>query len=336
MKAVGNLFDKCFSIENLYDAYKATRKSKRTKRACFEFEKSLGINILKLHEEIHTGTYKPKPYHSFIINEVKPRLIEAPAFRDTIVQHAIYKIVYPIFNNRFIDTSFACRKGKGTHACADYVQNAMRKSSKDSYNIHFDIKKFFYSIDRNILQKLIRTVIKDNKLLEIMFMYTVRNEPSGIPIGNLLSQLYALLYLNPIDHFIKRELKIKYYARYVDDLVLIGLNKEYIKECCIKIENYLSDNLNLVLSKMNIIAMKNGINFVGYRTWRSGRFVRKHSIYKFNKALNIGIINTINSLMAHARNTGTHINYCFKILTQKPNIISMLPHYSNRTYKCNI
>ena len=325
MKRIGDLFDQCFTLENLYNAYLDTRKSKRSKRACFEFEKSLGANLQELYEELHNGTYTPRPYYSFIIQEVKPRLIQAPAFRDTVVQHAIYRIIYPIFDNRFIDTSFACRKGRGTHACSKYTHNAMKNSPTDSYNIHIDVRKFFYTIDRSILQNLVRKVIKDEKLLRIMFLYAERDEPLGIPIGNLLSQLYALIYLNPVDHYIKRELKITHYARYVDDLVLIGLTKEAANNVSVKIEQFLFNNLNLSLSKCLITPMKKGINFVGYRTWQYKRIVRKHSLFQFTKQLHKEDHVRLTSLMAHALNTNTLPHYCNKITNQKPHLIPQLP-----------
>ncbi len=327
MKRIGNLFNQCFTLENLYAAYLDTRKSKRSKRACFEFEKSLGANLLELYNELQNDTYTPRPYHSFIIQEIKPRLIQAPAFRDTVVQHAIYRIIYPIFDKRFIDTSFACRKGKGTHACSDYVQDAMRNSPKDSYNIHIDVRKFFYTIDRTILQELLRRVIKDEKLLKIMFFYTERDESLGIPIGNLLSQLYALIYLNPVDHYIKRDLRVEYYARYVDDLVLIGLTKETANLTANKIAMYLQNHLNLTLSKCLITTMKKGINFVGYRTWRYKKLVRKHSLFQFTKQLIKEDCQRITSLMAHAINTITIKQYCRKILELKIFLIPFLPLY---------
>lgn len=144
MKRYNQLFEKCFSEENLYHAYKSARKGKRSKRACFEFEKSLGTNLIELQQELQTETYYPRPYHKFVVYEHKPRLIHAPAFRDVIVQHAIYHVIYPLFDKTFIDTNFACRKGKGTHRCADYVQQSMRFYHGNFYTLHLDIRKFFY------------------------------------------------------------------------------------------------------------------------------------------------------------------------------------------------
>ena len=195
MKRIGNLFDKVFSEENLYQAYLDARKGKRKKKACYRFTVNLGANLKALHDEIHAGTYRPQPYFEFTVYEPKERKIYAPAFRDIVVQHAIYRFIYPIFNGTFIDQSFACRKGGGTHRASDYTQEALRESDPDSYVLKLDIRKFFYSIPRDVLCGLFARKIKDRRLLEIMEMFVPMPGRVGIPIGNLLSQLYALICL---------------------------------------------------------------------------------------------------------------------------------------------
>lgn len=323
MKRYGNLFDQCFSIENLFQAYLIARKGKRKKRACFEFEKNLGVNLTKLREEILTDRYKPRPYFKFVVHEPKQRIIQAPAFRDVIVQHAIYRIIYPIFDQTFINTNFACRKNKGTHKCANYVQKSMRQCSNDNYILHLDIKKFFYSIDHDILFELVKRKIKDFQLLKIIDLFIHYDEKLGIPIGNLLSQLFASIYLNPVDHWIKRTLKVQYYTRYVDDIVLIGLTLNQAKNFKYQIEKFIHQNLNLTLSKSSIMLVKKGLNFVGYRTWRSRRFVRKHSIYKFNKVLKQNKITNLTSTLACALNTSTFNYYLQRINKENPKLLSL-------------
>lgn len=328
MKRIGNLFESCFTEENLYNAYLEARKHKRAKRSCFEFEKNLGLSLDILRKEIFDGSYTPKPYFKFPLFDSKPRIIYAPAFRDIVVQHAIYKIIYPIFNASFVDTSFACRKGKGVHACADFVQESLKKCHDDDYILHLDVKKFFYTIDHQILADLLRKKIKDERLLDIMLEFVKHDQPLGIPIGNLLSQLYALIYLNPLDHFIKRELKIIHYARYVDDMVLIGLSLIDSHLIAQKIKEFLDEVLNLSLSKIILNKVKRGINFVGYRTWRKTRFVRKRSLHLFKKNLLIGKLESLNSLMAHALRSATHSYYCRLIRELRMDLIPALPHFS--------
>lgn len=223
MKRIGFLFERTFTREALLVAFQTAARHKHGKRACFEFEKSLATNLDALHQELNDGTYRPRPYFSFMVYEPKPRTIFAPAFRDLVVQHAIYSVVGPIFERSFIDQSFACRLGYGTHKAADYAQEALRACPRDSYTLKLDIRRFFYRIDRGILRMLIERKIKDRRFVDLMMLFADHGEPVGIPIGNLLSQLYALIFLNPVDHFVKRTLRVRRYCRYVDDSILFGL-----------------------------------------------------------------------------------------------------------------
>lgn len=303
MKRHGNLFEQAFTRTALAQAYHDAAKSKRGKRACFTFERNLGAQIDALHTELHNGTYKPRPYFTFTVYAPKTRIIYAPAFRDCVVQHAIYNIISPIFERTFIEQSFACRKGYGTHRAADYAQEALRASPRDSYTLKLDIRKFFYRIDRAILRGLVERKIKDGRMVDLMMVFADHGEPIGIPIGNLLSQLYALIYLNSLDHFIKRDLKIKRYCRYVDDFVLFGISRGHAVECQQKIIEFIRDNLRLELSKSTIAPVARGLNFVGYRTWKSRRFIRRRSLYNYRQALKKGKIKSAASILGHASHT---------------------------------
>lgn len=318
MKRTGNLFNTVFSKENLYLAYLDARKGKRMKRACFEFEKRLSENLAALYDGIRSGAYRPGPYFQFVVYEPKRRVIHAPAFRDIVVQHAIYRIVYSIFDRTFIDTSFACRIGYGTHRASDYTQKALRAYDGDLYTLKLDIRKFFYSIDRQILRALIERKIKDKRLVDIMMLFAKKEGPLGIPIGNLLSQIYALIYLNPLDHFVKRALRVKHYVRYVDDFVLIGLTRDKCLEYRKVIVGFLRDKLHLTLSKSTIQKIKRGINFVGYRTWRNKRFIRKYSLYKFKHSLKDGRTESVISLLGHAKRTNS-LPYLLRIIKEAQN-----------------
>ena len=150
MKRAGNLCAEAFSVSSLYQGYYDARKGKRTSRACYLFERRLSAQIDDLHQRLMDGTYKPRPYNTFQVHEPKPRIISAPAFRDRVVQHAIYNAVLSIFDPSFIDQSFACRIGKGTHMASDYVQSALKQSPRDSYVLQLDIRRYYYSLDRDI------------------------------------------------------------------------------------------------------------------------------------------------------------------------------------------
>jgi len=310
MKRHGRLFDEIFTAENLYQGYLAARKKKRSSRACYLFEKALGDNIARLLDEVHGNLYQPSPYHTFQVYEPKPRLIHAPAFRDRVVQHAIYSHIYPTFNQSFLQDSYACRVGFGTHKASSCLQGAMRQCSPDDYFLQLDIRKFFYRIDRDILLTLLERKIKDTRLLDMMMLFAYGEGPIGIPIGNLLSQLYALVYLDPLDHFVKRELKAKHYLRYVDDFILIGYSRQECFALRAIIEEFLSDVLRLELSKSTIQKISKGINFVGYRTWRSRKLVRRHSLYKFRRAVKKNDVKAVVSLIGHAKHTESMPHLC--------------------------
>lgn len=315
MKRCGNLFEKAFSKENLYFAYLDARKGKRKKKACFEFETNLGANLMDLHNRLHDGSYKPDPYFQFTVYEPKERLIHAPSFRDIVAQHAIYRVIYDIFNRSFISTSFACRIGYGTHRASDYTQRALRGYDSNLYTLKLDIRKFFYSINRRTLRTLIGRKIKDERLVDVMMLFADKEGAVGIPIGNLLSQTYALIYLNPLDHFVKRILKIKHYVRYVDDFILIGLTRDECLKQGERIKMFLSERLALGLSKSTIQKIKKGVNFVGYRTWRNKRFIRKYSLYKFSKSLKKQHQESIVSLLGHAKWTNS-LPYMLKLIKE--------------------
>lgn len=306
MKRVGNLFEQCFSEDNLYMAYLDARKGKRAKKSVIEFEKSLGSNIEYLRQSISDGSYAPKPYAKFIIHEPKERVIYAPHFSDVVVQHAIYRVIYPIFDATFIRQSHGCRKNHGTHSASAYAQWALQQCDDEDYLIQLDIRKFFYSIDRTILGTLIENKIKDVRLVSMMKLFmSMEDSPVGIPIGNLLSQLYALIYLSPLDHFIKRDIGQRLYVRYVDDFILFGVSLEEAQVLKTIIIDFLNKRLHLTLSKCTIQKIKRGTNFVGFRTFKGLKLVRKRSMYNFRKAVKNNNTEALASMMGHAKGTQT-------------------------------
>lgn len=332
MKRHGHLFEQAFSRENLYLAYLDASRCKHKKRACFNFERRLARNLDLLHEKLHAGTYRPQPYYTFVVYEPKARQIYAPSFCDLVVQHAIYRIVYPIFNATFIDQSFACRIGKGTHKAADYAQQALRQSPPGSYTIKLDIRKFFYRINRAILRTQIERRIKDARLVDVMMLFAEYGEPVGIPIGNLLSQTYALIYLNPLDHFIKREIKAARYCRYVDDFIIFGVSRDQCLEYLERIKVFIT-GLGLELSKYTIAPVRRGINFVGYRTWATRRFIRKHSLFKFSRAAKAGKLESITSILGHACRTHSLRSLILTIRDKYHDLYLCLPKvYRRRSY----
>lgn len=326
-KRRGQLFERCFTPEALYQAYLDARRSKRKTPSVQDFERDLGANLAQIHAELHAGAYQVSPYRRFIIHEPKRREISAPAFRDRVVQHAIYSVVYPIFDRGFIHDSYGCRIGKGTHRAADQAQRFLRASPPDSYTLQIDVRRFYYRIDRDILRGLIERRIKDQRLVDLMMRFAVMDEPLGLPIGNLLSQLYGLIYLDPFDQFVKRELKARRYVRYVDDSILFSLSRDEARAHLERIQSWLAVNLRLELSKWTIAPVSRGVNFVGFRAWRSTRFPRKRSLYRFSRSLRRGDVASLNAIMGHALRTGSHRHFCRRICAERPDLIPQLPHY---------
>lgn len=261
-------------MDALYGAFQTATDGKRSHRAAFEFSRNLGGNLAQLQDELDDGSYRPRPLNSFWVRDgKKPRLIEAPAFRDLVVQHAIYAVIAPVLERRYISTSFACRTGLGTHCAADWLQAALRRASADAWILHVDVRKFFYSIDRDVLAALLAKHIKCRRTLDLMHLFAQRDAPTGVPIGNLLSQTFANVYLNSLDHFCKRHLGITEYARYMDDSIMVAPSRETGLEWLAFIRQHLL-MLGLEISHHSLQPIRRGADFVGYRTWRSGRFVR--------------------------------------------------------------
>jgi len=325
MKREGQLFEQCFTREALYNAYLEARRGKRLRRHCYWFDKRAGAVLDWLYRRIHDGSYTVRGYHRFMVYEPKEREICAPWFGDIVVQHAIYNVIRPIFERVFIDQSFACRIGMGTHKASEYTVTALRQSEPDSYTLKLDVRKFFYRIDRAILRRLIERKIKDRRLVDMMMLFADLPEPTGIPIGNLLSQIFALIYLNALDHFIKRELHVKLYCRYVDDFILFNLTREQCLDCKVRIEVFLRDELHLELSKWSMAATRKGVNFVGYRTWRRVKFIRKYSLFKFRRAVKRGKADSVISLLGHAKHSAS-LPYMMRTLRSlNPDLYRSLP-----------
>ena len=284
----------------------SARKNKRNKKAIYEFEKNLGMNLASLKAELENFIYKPSEYRTFYVYEPKQRLIVAPNFRDSVIQHLIYNYIYDLFDRSFIHDSYGCRKLKGTHKASARLQEFMRKHSNDKYYLQLDIRKYYYNINHNILKKLIAKKIKDERIVELIMLFVDTTSDKGLYVGNVLSQLFGLIYLNLLDHYIKRELKIKHYIRYVDDFVLVGLDKSEANCLKVKIEKFLKDNLELELSKFRIAKIKQGCNFVGFRTWQSMKFIRKHTLHNFSRKLKQNKMDSVISILGHAKHSSSY------------------------------
>jgi retron-type reverse transcriptase len=303
MKRAGNLYAGICTMDGLLAAFHQASRNKRSHRACFDFGRNLGANLSALLLELQTQTYKPHPCNRFMVHDGrKPRLIEAPAFRDLVVQHAVYAVTSPIFERRYIETNFACRIGKGTHRAADWLQAAMRRSVRTAWVLHVDVRKFFYSIDRDVLQVLLAKMIKCKPTLHIMKLFSHRPDKTGVPIGNLLSQTFANVYLNSLDHYCKRVLKVPDYGRYMDDSIMLAPSRSAGLEWLQCIRQHLA-LLGLEISHYSLHPIKRGANFVGFRTWATARFVRPRIVSALRMDARKGNLEAIISRLGHAKRT---------------------------------
>jgi retron-type reverse transcriptase len=287
------LFDRATSWENLIRAYKETRDKKKKRLAAVLVHGEYDVILCKLRDELLAGTWKPAPYKSFEVwNGTKKRHIEAPAFKDRIVHHAICQVLEPLYAKKFISDTYACQKGRGPHAAAARLEEYLRRLCAVSgccYVLKCDVSKFFPSIDHDILISVIARTVREDKMLKLIrrAMASPDNDTGrGIPIGSLTSQLLSNAYLDPFDHFIKEQLRTRYYVRYADDFVILDPSKEKLQETLGQIAQYLAEKLALRLNpKTGIYKSYQGVDFCGYRIWATHRLPRKRVVKDGKKRL---------------------------------------------------
>lgn len=278
--------DEIFSFENLYESHKNCRKSKQHKGEVIRFEIDLSYNISSIIKSIMSRKYKLGNYRTILLYEPKERIIEAPIYKDRVVIRCLCDYcIKPKIDKKLIYDNAACRKGKGSAFAIERLEKFLRRefNKEKNNNIYFlkcDIKKYFPSINHDILIKLLKEVgfNEDEMWIIEKFIKIKDNEVIGLPLGNQTSQWFALLYLNKVDRLIKEKLKIKYYIRYMDDMILLHRDKNYLRYCLKEIEKICNEELKLSLnSKTQIGKVKNGIDFLGYRHIlnEKGRIIRK-------------------------------------------------------------
>ncbi len=282
------------SFSELLKSHKIARKSKRHKYATIDFENNLCANLTKLEQSLNDGTYKVGKYKTFFIYEPKKREIQALGYKDRVVQHSLCdNFLIPYFEPRLIYANCACRKGKGTYFARQllkkYYVEFHKKFGTRGYVLKCDIKKYFASIDHNILKNLL-SKIPDKKTYELLCTIIDsyhKDTKMGLPIGNQVSQILGVVFLDKVDRIIKEQCKIKYYVRYMDDLVLISESKQTLVKCLEKIQNALNQ-LNLKLNdKTNISAITTNVEFLGaiYKMTKTGKVilrVRKQTRRRIN------------------------------------------------------
>ena len=303
MKRYGDLYPQICAFDNLLEAARKARKGKRTKPNVARFDFQLERELFRLRTELTEKTWQPGPYTSFFIYEPKKRLISAAPYRDRVVHHALCNIIEPLFERGFIHDSYANRKDKGTHRAVDRYTEFCRKNR---YVLQCDIRKYFPSIDHEILYQLVVRRIKDPDALWLIKhiidssnpqepihayfpgddLFTPFERRRGLPIGNLTSQFLANVYLNGFDHFVKRDLGCRYYIRYVDDFVVFSDDKDFLHQVKQQMAAYLTDlRLQLHPGKCQIFPVTQGATFLGYRIFPTHRLLKRENAHRFQRRL---------------------------------------------------
>lgn len=297
-KTYNNLFDEICSFQSLRRAFYKAAKSKFSRFAVINFSHHLEKNIFDVAESLQNESYQFGPYRSFYVKEPKLRLIESACFRDRVVHHSIHKALEPIFESQFYIHSYACRSGKGHHS-AVFLLKSWLHQKPGAYFLKCDVKKFFPSIDRETLLEILARTITDKKLMTCLRRLVEDAPNKGIPIGNLTSQLFANIYLNELDQFVKRKLRVKHYIRYMDDFVLLADSHSEALLLRGHVENFLTEKLKLILSPQKVLVgqCRYGLSFLGFVVKPSElrlrgiffrRMKRKLLIARKNEMLNLG------------------------------------------------
>ncbi len=320
-------YEQCFSFDNLLKAHKKCRKSKTHKKEVIVFELNLGENLTKLSRELLVGTYQISSYRRFKVYDPKERIIEALPYKDRLVQMALCDgIIAPKLEKKLIFDNAACRKNKGTHFALKRLSSFLHKfyinnKSNKGYCLKIDIKKFFASVNNSILIEKLKNCGFESRELALICKFIGSSE-KGLSLGNQTSQWFALLYLDEIDRLIKEKLRIKFYVRYMDDLILIDADKDRLRNCLKIVKNVCACNLKLELNKKTqIYPLQTGIDFLGFnfsllfsgklniklRQSAKKRIKNKFKLYKKLAAHKIVDNNyitiRINSYSAHAKIT---------------------------------
>ncbi len=277
-------FEDIISLENLLEAWQEFLRGKRKKKDVQEFHANLMDNILELHYDLLYHRYEHGGYKAFKVHDPKTRNIHKASVRDRLLHHAIYRQLYPFFDRTFIFDSYSCRLGKGTHKAIIRFNQLFLKVSKNNtqtcWVLKGDIRKFFASIDHKILINILKRYIPDENIIwlltKVIDSFQVESG-KGLPLGNLTSQLFANIYLNEFDGFIKHRIKAKYYIRYADDFVILSDDREWLEKQVPKIKEFLQERLNLEIhpNKIFIRTVSSGVDFLGWVNFPGYKVLRQ-------------------------------------------------------------
>ena len=320
------LYDEVCDYKNLKAGYYQTQiAGRKYRKESVIFDMAREKNMAALWKSLKNGTYCPGEYIQFQVYEPKQRLVSAPRIRDKIVQHTVHKVLWRLYEPAFIKDSYACMENRGSHQAVERVQHFMKKcawQNADSWILKMDIRKFFYSIDHNVLKAILRKKIRDEKFLHLLDMIIDSNPEGsiGLPLGNVTSQDMANIYLNELDQYAKRFLHIKYYVRYMDDIIIVCESREQAKRYRQEIDVFLKNRLRLDLNeKTKIFPIAQGVNAYGYKIYTTHKHVRdssKRAMKRRMKAMDAkvkagdmrrkDVQKSVNSWLGHARHSNSY------------------------------
>ncbi len=293
-----DLWQDIISLDNLFHAYQKASRGKRSRPDVAAFEMDLEARIITLRDRLASQTYVHGPYHSFLIHDPKRRLISAAHFEDRVVHHALHNCIGPRWERKFIFDTYANRVGKGTHKALDRCTQYLRRYG---YYLQLDIRQYFPSIDHAILIKQLSQELQNERVLALCKQILASgvgvlreaydmvyfpgddlfaaNRPRGLPIGNMTSQFWANVYLNPLDHFIKRRLKIRGYVRYVDDMLLFSDSKVQLREAWAAVVDFLAGlRLTVHQGAPQPTPVRHGVTFLGFRCFPTHRRLKRAKV----------------------------------------------------------
>lgn len=307
---IKNVFDLIFSMENLYGALEDASAKRRYNRDVLYFNMNAWEKLNEIRESVYDGSYCIEKYYIFYVYEPKKRMIMSIKFQHRVVQWAIYRVINPMLVKGYIEDSYGCIPGKGSLSAMQKLQYWLIKVDRSGirwFYLKLDISKYFYRISHRILKKILAKKIKDKRLMELLekiidcehtpfglppgrspgdVPFEERLYDVGMPIGNLMSQVFANVYLDVLDQFCKRVLKIEHYIRYMDDIIILSSSKSQLQEWKTRISCFLETELELQLNNKTCIRpIGQGIEFVGYRVWPDRVIIRKSTTLHIKRAL---------------------------------------------------
>lgn len=318
------MIEKIADWDNLLKAYRLARKGKRDRDEVIKFELNLFDNLARIQLELITGTYTPGHRRHFVVFEPQRREISASPFRDRVAQHAVFVVYGDAMDKAMIEDTYACRVGKGTHKAADRAQQMIARMERQgvAWCLKTDLKKYFASITHFLAKKVARRRIKCPLTLKFIDSLIDTMQPGellgvGLTIGDLANQWIANLVGNELDQVIKRDLKIKRYVRYMDDMIMIFSSRAEAVYRLGQIDTLIKSH-GFTFSGWSIQPTYRGVNFVGYRIWATHRLLRKDStrrirrrVKRINARYEAGDLDhkktdaQINSWIAHAKHANT-------------------------------